>query len=140
MPTTPGQMNDTASHTLKIALIDDDASVRSAVSRLLRSHNYTCKAYESAESALADPDFASVDCLVLDVQLSGMNGFALRDRLQRDGVSTPCLFITAHPESSSPEWMRSVGNHPCVIKPFDESQLLAAIHKLLENRSQPMSP
>ena len=74
MPPTLGHMNDTASRNLRITLVDDDASVRSAVSRLLRSNNYTCKTYESAESALADPGFTTGDCLVLDVQLSGMNG------------------------------------------------------------------
>lgn len=121
---------------IRIALIDDDASVRSAVSRLLRSYDYACKAYESAETALADPDLPAMHCLVLDVQLSGMSGFALRDRLQQDGVLVPCLFITAHADTDSPEWIRSVGHNPCVIKPFDESQLLSAIDKLLKDRSQ----
>jgi FixJ family two-component response regulator len=129
-----------AGELIRIALIDDDASVRSAVSRLLRSHDYACKVYESAEIALADPDLADVDCLVLDVQLSGMNGFALRDRLLRDGVLIPCLFITAHAENGSQEWTRAVGSHPCVIKPFDESQLLAAIHELLESRRPSLAP
>jgi FixJ family two-component response regulator len=122
---------------ITVALVDDDAAVRRAVSRLLRSHNYACVAYESAEAALADPELSRADCLVLDVQLSGMNGFALRDRLLRDGNQTPCLFITAHAGDNSPDWIRSVGNHPCVIKPFDESQLLAAIQTLLENRRLP---
>ena len=125
---------------IKIALVDDDASVCSAVSRLLRSHDYTCKSYESAESALADPALAAADCLVLDVQLPGMSGFAFRDRLLRDGVQVPCLFITAHADTDSPEWLRSVGPNPCVIKPFDESQLLSAIDKLLENRRLTASP
>jgi FixJ family two-component response regulator len=133
-------MDDKANSTIKIALIDDDASVRRAVSRLLRSHDYVCNAYESAESALADPDLRRADCLVLDVQLSGMNGFALRDRLLRDGIRIPCLFITAHAETDSPEWRRAVGNNPCVIKPFDEAQLLAAIHKQLEDHSLPPVP
>ena len=135
-----GQMTPNAEKCTQIGLIDDDASVRSAVSRLLRSHDYACKAYESAESALADPDLAGVDCLVVDVQLSGMNGFSLRDRLLQDGVLVPCLFITAHAQTDSPEWIRSVGSNLCVIKPFDESQLLGAIHKLLENDNQPPPP
>jgi FixJ family two-component response regulator len=133
--TTLGHMNDTASKILRITLVDDDASVRSAVSRLLRSNNYTCKTYESAESALADTEFASVDCLVLDVQLSGMNGFALRDRLRQMGSPTPCLFITAHPETGSSEWQHAIGDSPCLTKPFEESQLLAAIDGLLNDRS-----
>ena len=128
-------MNDTAPNTLRITLVDDDPSLRSAVSRLLRSNNYTCKAYESAESALADPDFSHVDCLVLDVQLSGMNGFALRDRLREMGSPTPCLFITAHPATGSAEWNQAVGDSPCLTKPFEESQLLAAIDGLVTGHS-----
>jgi FixJ family two-component response regulator len=132
-------MTDTANNVIKIALIDDDASVRSAVSRLLRSYNYSCKGYDSAESALADPHLCDMHCLVVDVQLSGMSGFALRDRLQRDGVLLPCLFITAHEETDSAEWIRSLGPNPCVIKPFDESQLLTAIDNLLDPH-KPASP
>jgi FixJ family two-component response regulator len=135
-----GQMIDKAKEPIRIALIDDDASVRSAVSRLLRSHDYACKSYESAESALADPELGRADCMVLDIQLSGMDGFAMRDRLLQDGVLTPCLFITAHADTDSPEWKRAIGNNPCVIKPFDESQLLTTIHDLLDNRSHPPAP
>jgi FixJ family two-component response regulator len=135
MQATLGHMNDTAPKTLRITLVDDDPSVRSAVSRLLRSNNYTCKTYESAEGALADPDFAGVDCLVLDVQLSGMNGFALRDRLREMGSPTPCLFITAHPATGSAEWNQALGDSPCLTKPFEESQLLAAIDGLLNDRN-----
>ncbi len=132
-------MNGNTGDNIKIALVDDDASVRSAVSRLLRSHDYACKAYESAETALADPALARVDCLVLDVQLSGMDGFALRDRLLQVGIGIPCIFITAHAETDSPEWLRSVGSNLCVIKPFDESQLLSAIHETLDDRIPPLA-
>ena len=116
----------------RIAVIDDDSSVRSAVSRLLRSHNYSCVAYDSAENALTDPDFCSAHCLVIDVQLIGMSGFALRDRLLEDGVRIPHLFITAYAENGSPEWTRSIGDSPCVLKPFDEWQLMDAIHRVVE--------
>jgi len=117
--------------TIRIALIDDDPSVRSGVSRLLRSHDYACKTYASAEEALADPDLANMRCLVIDVQLSGMNGFQFRDLLLHEGVSIPCVFITAHAEIYSPDWIQSVGNNPCIIKPFEESQLLAVIDQQL---------
>ncbi len=132
-----GQMTEKAREPIRIALIDDDASVRSAVSRLLRSHDYACTAYESAENALADPDLPGMRCLVVDVQLSGMDGFALRDRLLRDGIRIPCLFITGHAETDSPEWKRAIGDNPCVIKPFDEGQLLAAIHQQLQHHFLP---
>jgi len=133
-------MTDKANEPIRIALIDDDASVRSAVSRLLRSHDYACTTYDSAENALADPDLPGMRCLVVDVQLSGMSGFALRDQLLREGVQIPYLFITAHAETDSPEWRRAIGNAPCVIKPFDEAQLLAAIREQLESRGVPPTP
>lgn len=134
------EMTNQLEGSIRIAVIDDDASLRSAVSRLLRSHNYACKVYESAEAALADPDLAAMHCLVIDIQLSGMSGFALRDRLVGSGVRVPFLFITAHAETSSPEWMRAIAGNPCVIKPFDEAQLLEAIHHVLEKRVRLPSP
>lgn len=121
---------------IHIALIDDDSSVRKAVCRLLRSHDYACSAYESAESALDDPALAEMQCLVIDIQLSGMSGFDLRDRLQKSGLSIPSLFITAHADSNSPDWTQSIGDTPCVQKPFDEAQLLSVIEELSGSRPQ----
>ena len=118
---------------IQVALIDDDSSVRKAVSRLLRSHDYVCTVYESAESALTDPALSSAQCLVIDIQLSGMNGFAFRDRLLRAGIRIPSLFITGHADFDSPDWTHSVGNTPCLQKPFDESQLLSVIEGLLQS-------
>jgi len=116
---------------IHIALIDDDSSVRKAVSRLLRSHDYVCSVYESAERALDDPALPEMRCLVIDVQLPGMSGFALRDRLRQTGIRIPSLFITGHADRGSPDWAQSVGGTPCVQKPFDEAQLLSAIEGLL---------
>jgi FixJ family two-component response regulator len=129
-------MIESVDERVRIAVIDDDLSVRSAVSRLLRSHHYSCKAYESAENALTDPDFTAANCLVIDVQLVGMSGFAFRDRLQEKGVRIPYLFITAHAETGSAEWIRAVGGSPLVIKPFDEGQLLEAIETAVKSQEQ----
>jgi FixJ family two-component response regulator len=124
-------MIDRRKRPIHIALIDDDSSVRKAVSRLLRSHDFACTTYDSAESALSDPALSSAQCLVIDVHLSGMNGFALRDRLRQAGVDIPSLFITANADSGSPDWLRSIGDTPWLQKPFDETQLLSAIERLL---------
>jgi FixJ family two-component response regulator len=116
---------------IKIALIDDDSSVRKAVSRLLRSHDYACNVYESAESALGDPGLGNMQCLIIDVHLSGMSGFALRDQLHSAGINIPSLFITAHADSDSPDWVRSMKDTLWLQKPFDGRQLLSAIERLL---------
>src|SRR3974390_1447513 len=125
-------MLDREKSPIRIALIDDDSSVRKAVSRLLRSHDYACSVYESAESALDDPALPNMQCLVIDVQLFGMSGFDFRDRLQQSGIRIPSLFITGHADLSAPEWAHSIGDTPCVQKPFDEAQLLSVIEQLVQ--------
>jgi FixJ family two-component response regulator len=114
-----------------VALVDDESSVLSAVSRLLRSHNYDCLAYSSAESALADPQFFRTKCMILDIQLPGIDGFSLRDKIRDAGSGIPCLFITAHLDAGSPEWNRRRGNTPYLLKPFDETQLITTMERLI---------
>jgi len=98
----------------------------------LRSHDYACSVYESAESALNDPALPSMQCLVIDIQLSGMSGFDLRDRLHKSGIRIPSLFISGHSRLGAPDWAQSIGDTPCVQKPFDEQQLLTVIDGLVQ--------
>ena len=111
---------------IRVGLVDDDVSVRRAVSRLLRIHGYSCSSYDSAEAALNDPEFLQMNCVVVDVQLGGMNGFELGHRLDELGPQIPRIFITAHMSSDLPD-------HPedsvVLTKPFDENQLLALIER-----------
>jgi FixJ family two-component response regulator len=115
----------------RIGLVDDDLSVRKAMSRLLRSRGSVCVTYESAEAALADPDLLQVHCLILDIELPEMNGFELRDRLIELGSPIPHLFLTAHTESDFAAWNARMGDSPCLRKPVDENQLIALINKLI---------
>jgi FixJ family two-component response regulator len=122
-----------------IALVDDERSLLSAVSRLLRSHDFECLTYESGETALADPKLLSANCLVFDIQMHGMDGFELRDRLRAAGSTIPCFFITAHVAADSTEWNRRIGNTPCLLKPFDESQLISTIDMLIRDTADQAS-
>jgi FixJ family two-component response regulator len=108
----------------RIGVVDDDLSVRRAVARLLRANGYTCVTYESAEVALTDPALLRLNCIVIDIQLGGMNGFEFRDRLDSLGVHIPSLFITAH---VGPDLPGHLGNSLLLIKPFEEEQLMASI-------------
>ena len=78
----------------KIGLVDDDASIRKSVVRLLRSHGYACKAYDSGEMALADPELLGMDCLLIDIQLEGINGIELRDRVLAQGIQMPHFYLS----------------------------------------------
>jgi FixJ family two-component response regulator len=122
---------DKSETVTRIGVVDDDLSVRRAFSRLLRSRSYKCLAYESAEAALADPDFFRVDCLVLDLELPGMSGFELRDRLTDLGSKIPCLFVTAHAKCDFPDWTLRMKDSLNLRKPIVESELLLAIDTLV---------
>ncbi len=116
-----------------ITLIEDDPSVRRGVSRLLRSQGFVCTAFESGEAALAAPDLSRTDCLILDVNLTGIDGFETRDRLQAIGLNLPVIFITALLDINSYEWRSRLHGSPCLSKPFEESELIAAIRSILSN-------
>src|SRR5271170_3342453 len=106
---------------IRVGLVDDDVSVRRAVSRLLRINGYSCASYESAEAALNDPEFLQMHCIIVDVQLGGMNGFELGHRLDALDLHIPRIFITAHMESDLPDHL---ANSILLYKPFDENQLI----------------
>lgn len=79
-----------------IAVIDDDESLCRSMSRLLRAAHLQPIAYPSAEAFLADTKRPKFDCLVLDIQLTGMSGLDLSKRLSAVKDATPVVFITAH--------------------------------------------
>lgn len=81
---------------INVAVVDDDASLCKALSRLLDAWNMNATTYPSAEAFLEDASRPAFDCLVLDIQLSGMSGFDLQDRLRGAGRAVPVVFITSH--------------------------------------------
>jgi len=86
------------SQNIYIAVVDDDESVCRSLSRLLRAAHLQPITYASAEAFLADTKHPKFDCLVFDIQLGGMSGLELRDRLLGVKNDTAVIFITAHDE------------------------------------------
>jgi FixJ family two-component response regulator len=123
----------------KIVLIDDDLSVRRGLSRLLRTHGFECVVYASGEAAFEDAELTRARFLIVDIQLSGMDGFAIRDRLRADGLKIPMMFITAFIDADSPDWRRRMGATPYLAKPFEAADLFAIIERTLgpNHRYQP---
>ena len=89
--------------TTYVAVVDDDESVCRSFGRLLRAAGMQPITYNSAESFLSDKKHPQFSCLVLDIQLGGMSGIELAQRLTAVGTPTPIIFITAHddPEARS---------------------------------------
>jgi FixJ family two-component response regulator len=114
-----------------IAVIDDDASVRRALQRLLQSAGFTVETFATASEFLNAPYWAQTACLVLDIHLPGMSGFELQEYLAVSGVPIPIVFITALDDVSTRERVNSTGAAGYLRKPFDQDTLIEAISRAI---------
>jgi FixJ family two-component response regulator len=115
---------------LVISIVDDDLSVRRALSRLVRLAGYAVESFASAREFLASAPRGRTACLVLDIHLNGgMSGFDLQERLVADGVTIPTIFITAHGDARTRERVTQSGVAGFLLKPFDDQALLDLIRK-----------
>jgi FixJ family two-component response regulator len=118
-----------------IAVVDDDDSFARAIGRLLRASGFEIHTYASSEAFLGAPPHAPMDCLVLDIQLGGMSGLELQQRLRELGDLTPIIFVTAH---DAPEVRDEAVQAGCVAylrKPVASRVLLEAVAKALHPSS-----
>jgi FixJ family two-component response regulator len=116
-----------------ITVVDDDPSVRKALSRLIGASGYVAAVYESAEEFLAADAISETECLVLDVHLPGMSGLDLQAELAKSGVKCPIVFITAFDEERPRAQALAAGATEFLRKPIDSDRLITAIGKALEN-------
>ena len=89
-------MPDGAASNIYIAVVDDDQSLCRSFGRLLRASGFHAVTYASSEAFLADARRPRFDCLVLDIQLTGMSGVELHRQLTSLGSNTPVIYLTAH--------------------------------------------
>jgi FixJ family two-component response regulator len=117
--------------TAVIAIVDDDQSVREALMSFVRSLGYAAIAFESADDFLKSPQLHSLSCLIADVQMPGMTGIELHDRLLALGASLPTILVTAYPEESARERALRSGVIGYLAKPFSDAALLACLRSCL---------
>jgi FixJ family two-component response regulator len=120
---------------LLISVVDDDASVRRALRRLLQLAGYAVETFASASEFLDSPAMGVTSCLVLDIHLQDMTGFELQDRLAATSAAIPLIFITAHDDAATRERVRQAGAGLYLRKPFEKRALLAAIEWALAPKS-----
>jgi FixJ family two-component response regulator len=114
-----------------ISIVDDDVSVRRALGRLVQSGGYAAETFASAPEFYGSSPRGRTACLVLDINLEGMSGFDLQERLVADRVGIPVIFITAHDDEATRERVRRSGAAGYLCKPFDKRALLDAIQAAL---------
>ena len=115
-----------------VLIIDDDASIRKSLSRLLRSADYTVETFPSAEEFLRREHFDGIGCLLLDVQMPGLSGTDLQEELSRAAYSMPIIFITGHGNIPMSVQAMKKGAVNFLAKPFDDEELLQGVREALE--------
>jgi FixJ family two-component response regulator len=116
--------------TRTVVVVDDDDGVARSLARVLGLGGFTPVTYSSAEQLLSGAMPASVACVVLDVQLPGMSGYALYDRLMAAGNPPPVIFITASEPPDEPTQSPLPGS-VLLYKPFPAPMLLEALDKVM---------
>lgn len=121
-------------HTIYV--VEDDASLRNAVRRLLRSAQYRVITFASAEEFNRSDFRATPGCLLLDIRLPGISGFELQAQLHDAGIRMPVIFLTGQDRAGMEEYAMQSGASAYLRKPVDEETLLDAIRQALKSAVQ----
>lgn len=114
-----------------VFLVDDDASVRKALGRLIRSFGYEVSIFASAAEVFTAMSHQKPDCLILDVQMPEMNGLDLVDQMLDADHVVPLIIISAYEDERIRERALQAGAIAFLQKPFNDQILLDALHVAL---------
>lgn len=117
-----------------ICIVEDDTSVLRALKRLVSSAGYPAAVFSSAEEFLASEQANSPACLILDVNLPGIGGLELQDKLAAAANGVPIIFISAFDDSTARARALENGAVAFLNKPFDDRPLLEAIDRGLRSK------
>jgi FixJ family two-component response regulator len=120
-----------------VLVVDDDLSVRRALSRLLRAEGYEVSTFATAREFLAYPWPSRPACLVLDVRLPDMNGLELQRRLAASAPDLPVVIISGHADAAMRQEALEANGVAFLAKPFGDEALLNAISDALARQSGP---
>ena len=115
-----------------IAIVDDDPSAREGLETLIRSAGWSVETFVSAQEFLRRPGAEAPSCLILDLQLPGLSGLDLQKRMAEIGLEIPIVFLTGHGNIPTSVQAMKAGAVEFLTKPFDEHELLRAIHDAIE--------
>ncbi len=114
-----------------VFVVDDDASVRRGLERLLRSVGYRVETFASAREFLELGRLEGAGCLVLDVRMPGQSGLELHEVLVAGGHDIPVVFITGHGDIPMAVRAMKSGAADFLAKPFDDEVLLDAVRQAI---------
>jgi FixJ family two-component response regulator len=114
-----------------VSIIDDDASVRVAAERIVKSMDLTAYAFESCRDFLESPHVLNTSCIIADVQMPGMSGLELQRTLKARGLTIPLIFITAYPDEKLRKQALDEGAVCFLDKPFPGALIIECIERAL---------
>jgi len=114
-----------------VSIVDDNESVRESLPDFLKDVGFAVQAFSSAEAFLASGYVDETRCLILDVAMPGMSGPDLQRELKRRRKNVPIVFITAQTDEAIRFRVLEQGAVDCLLKPFTDTALLAAIKRAL---------
>jgi FixJ family two-component response regulator len=115
---------------MKVCVVDDDASMRRALRRLLKAANYDVIEFETAEALLKSEQVGSVGCLISDLNLPGLSGLQLMDLLKQTSPAPPIIVITSFDSPGLQENVLNRGAFGYLKKPFEGEDLLEMIRRV----------
>lgn len=115
----------------RVFLVDDDAAVRRALTRLLRAAGLEVESFASADALLPHVDDTRPSCVVADLRMPGRNGLELQDELLRRGLDLPLLFISGQADVSSSVRAMKGGAVDFLEKPLSDTTLIEAVQRAL---------
>ena len=120
----------------RVFVVDDDQSVRTSLATLLEAEDYAVEIFSSAVEYLARVPHQGPTCLVLDVQLPGLDGVALQRQLTEEGRMEQIVFITGHGDIPMGIGAMKRGAVDFLPKPFSDDELLSAVAKALARSAE----
>lgn len=118
-----------------VFIVDDEAPVRKALSRLLRAAGFAVSAFASPEEFLAQHDLEKPGCLVLDLMMPGFDGIELQKALARKGSALPIIFLSGRGDVPKSVQAMKNGAIDFLTKPVNDEQLLAAVRAAIKKDS-----
>ena len=115
-----------------VCVIDDDLSMRKAIERLLESEDYSVEIFTGAREFLARVPHTGASCVILDLNMPGLNGLELQETLAQTGRMEQIIFITGGATVPSCVQAMKAGAVDYLQKPFHDEDLLGAIERALD--------
>ena len=119
-----------------IHVVDDDMLFRNAMARILRSSGYQTALYESGDDFLTKLPVSDAGCILLDLQMVGVNGFELQERLTKAGNILPIIFLSAHGDVRAGVHAIKAGAEDFLPKPVCGEALLQCVERALARNAE----